>query len=135
MVCRQKCRTVQTSFAYNGPPPAFSCAETSYHRLPQFELPQLHICQESPPLAHLVVIIKLVDLLDAQSPPSGLEVCNLRVPPWGSEDQFVANREKHNDQHTNHVLEEVVSRESSTTLRENISICFLHLEQEDSPLD
>lgn len=82
-------------------------------------LPQLHVSEESPPFAHLVVHIELVDLLNGQCSSPMFAVSGRRITPWSSKNELICDSEAHDYQHSNHVLEKVGSGETGITLTNN----------------
>jgi hypothetical protein len=76
----------------------------------------LDISEEAPPLGLSIVLIEMLDLLDAQVSSTGKTVGGGRISPGSSEDDLVSSSEAKDDKNTNHVLEEVGGRETSTTL-------------------
>lgn len=87
-------------------------------------LPKLDICQESPERRLPVVVVELLDLLGAESPSAGDEISSCWVAPWSSEDDLVADSEEDDDEETERVLEEVLSRESKTAL--DVKLVWIH---------
>lgn len=77
--------------------------------------PELDISPKPPPLGHSIVVIKVLDLLRSQDPPASNEICSLRVAPRRAPDQFIRQREAHNDQKSDDVLEEGVGRKATST--------------------
>lgn len=81
-----------------------------------WRLPQLDIGEEAPPLGLSIVLVEMLDLLDAQVSSAGETVCGGRISPGSSEDNLVSGSETKDDENTNHILEEVGGRKASATL-------------------